>query len=186
MNSANVELISTIIAWSLYPKILGRDGKGWRNLGTNQSISIHPTSIVRLSPSPAIKAVRFMSFYSILQSGASKNYNANSLTPVQPFPLLLLVGQQVQFHPVAHVVTIDGARLRFSFVDYGAAGQNDKTVQSAWKTYLAVKFLRKRLEEIVQRWWKSPGSKLPKRLDAWLEIWNKIVESWPKGEEVRT
>lgn len=92
----------------------------------------------------------------------------------------------MQFHPVAHVMTIDGARLRFSFVDYGTTGANDKAVQSAWKMFLAVKYLRRRLQEIVTRCWKNHGSKLPKRLEVWLDLWNKVVDGWLKREDVRS
>lgn len=68
-NSDNIELISAVVAWSFYPKLLTRDGKGWRSVATNQSISIHPTSVVRSAQMPNVK---FMSFYSILQSSGTK------------------------------------------------------------------------------------------------------------------
>ena len=66
-HSENNELVGAIIAWSFYPKLLARDGKGWRNVATNQAITLHPTSIVRNSHIPAVK---YLSFYSILQSSS--------------------------------------------------------------------------------------------------------------------
>ena len=68
-NNDNVDLVSSNIAWAFYPKLLTRDGKGWRNVATNQTISVHPTSIIRSTPIPHVK---YLSFYSILQSSGTK------------------------------------------------------------------------------------------------------------------
>jgi len=64
-----MELVSAVVAWSFYPKLLAREGKGWRSIATNQAISIHPTSVIRNAVLPNVK---FLSFYSILQSGGTK------------------------------------------------------------------------------------------------------------------
>ena len=111
-----------------------------------------------------------------------RNYNASSLTPVSTLPLLLLAGEAV-FHPAAHVVSIDGARLRFAL--------------DGWRQAVALKYLRRRLEEIMNKTWKSETgvedsergnsadgrirARRPvfnKRLQAWIDVWNDIVESW--------
>jgi ATP-dependent RNA helicase DHX29 len=49
-NSNNDAITSSVIAWSFYPKLLVREApgsKGLRNIGNNQAISLHPTSVNR-------------------------------------------------------------------------------------------------------------------------------------------
>jgi len=164
-NNDNIDLVSAVIAWAFYPKLLAREGKGWRNVATNQAISIHPTSILRSNTvSPQIK---YLSFYSILQSGQARNYNANSLTPVHPLALLLLVGE-ASFHPIANVVSVDGARLRF--------------VIEGWKTAVVLKYLRLRLRAVVEKKWKKADWVLSKSLRRWWDAWELIVKEWEKRE----
>ncbi|KAI9725550.1 MAG: hypothetical protein M1828_003038 [Chrysothrix sp. TS-e1954] len=110
-HNSSTDLLTAVIAWSFHPKILARDHSapkgGWRNIGTNQAVSIHPSSIYRLCSSSSGSGGgggggsgsgsggkdRLLSFYSILQtSGGARNYNANSLTPVSPLLFLLLAG----------------------------------------------------------------------------------------------
>ncbi|KAI9668434.1 MAG: hypothetical protein M1831_001188 [Alyxoria varia] len=236
---ANPALVSTVIAWSFYPKILMRDGKGWRNIATNQSVNLHPTSIIRQVLSSGGSAglstpnMRFLSFYSILQSsGGAKNYNANSLTPLHPLPLLLLAGTTSSFHPTAHTITLDNSRLRFTLMDYlsstttassaattmpttggaGTAGNTggDRAHQSAWRTLVAIKFMRRRLEECVRWRWKNGGGvgggdgsggggggsgtganndvspRLPARLEKWNTLWQQLSSAWAEGNAAAT
>lgn len=165
INNENLELVNAAIAWAFYPKLLAREGKGWRNVATNQAISIHPTSIIRTTALPP--QIKYLSFYSILQSGQAKNYNANSLTPVHPLALLLLVGE-ANFHPIANVVSVDGARMKF--------------VIEGWKTTAALKYLRLRLREVVEKRWKKADWIMPKTLKRWWDVWEEIVRSWEKKE----
>lgn len=89
---------------------------------------------------------------------------------MSPFALLLLAGE-ASFHPTAQVAQIDGARLRFALADRG------------WKAFVALKFLRRRLEEILERRWRRPEAELPKRLARWMALWNElVVEWWRRGE----
>lgn len=69
VSSDNTELVTAVVAWSFYPKLIVREGKGWRSVATNQTITVHPTSVIR---SAQIPNVRFLSFYSILQSSGTK------------------------------------------------------------------------------------------------------------------
>ena len=190
----NADLVASVIAWSFYPKLLVRDGKGWRNVGTSQSISVHPSSVLRQAPPASPERIKFLSFYSILQSGGAKTYNANSLTPVAPLALALMVGA-ASWYPTAFVMGIDGARLRFAVEavalrrkaggsgNGGARGESEARdpadeLIGPWKTYVALKFLRRRLEEIVQRRWKKPADRLPFMLQRWADAWDGIVEGW--------
>ena len=66
LHSENDLVTSSVIAWSFYPKMLVRDTpgtKGLRNIGNNQSISLHPTSINR-----GRLDIKWLSYYHIMQS----------------------------------------------------------------------------------------------------------------------
>ena len=66
INSDNDIVSQSVIAWSFYPKLLVRDvpgGKGLRNVGNNQTISIHPSSVNKGN-----NELRWLSYYHIMQS----------------------------------------------------------------------------------------------------------------------
>lgn len=66
INSDNDIIASSVVAWSFYPKLLVRDtpgSKGVRNIGNNQSISIHPSSVNR-----GHNDIKWLSYYNIMQS----------------------------------------------------------------------------------------------------------------------
>ena len=183
MYSENRILVAAVIAWAFDPKLLSRDpanAKVWRNVASSQPVSLHPTSIVRMAPSPNAQGISFLSFYSILQAKGGR-YNANALTPVAPLGLALLSGTAT-FHFVGHVVSLDGARLRF-VVDVPAlkrkSGEGDaEAVVGPWKTFIALKFLRRRLEEIVRCKSKSPGKGVGDCLERWEAAWVELVREW--------
>lgn len=66
INSDNDVVAASVIAWSFYPNLLVRDtpgSKGLRNIGNNQSINLHPSSINR-----NYRDLRWLSYYHIMQS----------------------------------------------------------------------------------------------------------------------
>lgn len=66
LNSDNDVVSSSVVAWSFYPKLLVRDTpgtKGLRNIGNNQSISLHPSSVNRNQLD-----IKWMSYYHIMQA----------------------------------------------------------------------------------------------------------------------
>ena len=63
LNSDNDTITSSVVAWSFYPKLLVRDGKGFRNVGNNQSINLHPTSVNK-----GHSELKWLSYYHIMQS----------------------------------------------------------------------------------------------------------------------
>lgn len=67
INSDNEVVAQSVIAWSFYPKLLVRDvgSKGLRNVGNNQSISLHPSSVNK-----GYNDLRWLSYYHIMQSKA--------------------------------------------------------------------------------------------------------------------
>ena len=148
---------SSVVAWSLYPKILKQEGKGWRNIANNQTLALHPTSVNKVTLSPDVK---YLSFYSIMQS-SSRFTNAQETTSVSDFALVLLAGDAV-FHMFAGVIVIDGSRLKFKVRD--------------WKAMVALKALRTGFKEALGRLLKYPGRPLGDRQRSWMEFVERIFE----------
>lgn len=152
INSDNDLITSAVIAWSFYPKLLLRENKGYRNVGNNQSISLHPSSVNKGNPE-----LKWLSYYHIMQS---KQYlNAHETTAADTFAIALLCGD-VRIDMYAGVIVLDGNRARFSVAD--------------WKTMLVVKTLRSRLRDILTRSFKTPGKLLSAQQEKWLDVWNDI------------
>jgi ATP-dependent RNA helicase DHX29 len=63
INSDNDTITSSVVAWSFYPKLLMRENKGFRNVGNNQSISLHPASVNK-----GHLELKWLSYYNIMQS----------------------------------------------------------------------------------------------------------------------
>lgn len=63
VNSDNDIISASVISWSFYPKLLVREGKGFRNVGNNQSISLHPSSVNK-----GHMELKWLSYYHIMQS----------------------------------------------------------------------------------------------------------------------
>ena len=63
INSDNDLITTSVIAWSFYPKLLVREGKGFRNINNNQSISLHPSSVNK-----GRMELKWLSYYHIMQS----------------------------------------------------------------------------------------------------------------------
>jgi ATP-dependent RNA helicase DHX29 len=153
----NDVLASSVVAWSFYPKIIKQDGKGWRNIANNQSLGLHPTSVNKTTLNPEVK---FLSFYSIMQS-SSRFTNAQETSPVAEIPLLLMCGEAV-FHMYAGVVVVDGNRLRLKVRD--------------WRTMVVLKVLRAKSKEVMAKLFRNPGRELGDRPRRWMEILEKIFE----------
>jgi ATP-dependent RNA helicase DHX29 len=88
LNSANDTVINSVVAWSFYPKLLIREGKGWRNVANNQAVTLHPTSINK----HADPAIKWLSYYHIMQA-RNRNLNAHETSAVDDFAIALLCGE---------------------------------------------------------------------------------------------
>ncbi|PWY70412.1 ATP dependent RNA helicase [Aspergillus heteromorphus CBS 117.55] len=153
-NSINDTVVNSVIAWSFYPKLLTRDGKGWRNVANNQSVSLHPTSVNKHPDG----SVRWLSYYHIMQ-GRNKNYNAFETTAVDDFAIALLCGE-AEFKMYSGVITIDANRIRFSIRD--------------WKSMLALKTLSLRIRDILQSTFREPHKVPSYKQQQWLDLWQLI------------
>ncbi|KAK2609327.1 hypothetical protein QQS21_002108 [Conoideocrella luteorostrata] len=155
VNCDNDLVSSSVIAWSFYPKLLVRDTpgtKGLRNIGNNQTISLHPTSVNKGFPD-----IKWLSYYHIMQSKTV--YHAHETTAVEPFAIALLCGD-VRCDMFSGVIVLDGNRGRFALPD--------------WKTMLVVKVLRTRLRELLTRSFKQPGKLPTAQQEKWLEVWQRL------------
>ncbi|KAK5115541.1 hypothetical protein LTR62_001200 [Meristemomyces frigidus] len=151
-------VIASIVAWSFYPKIVQKDGKGWRNIANNQALALHPSSVNKTSlPSD----VTMLSFYSIMQA-TSKYTNAQETTPAPEIALVLLAGDAV-FNVHAGVIVIDGHRLRYKVRD--------------WKTMIVLKVLRSRAKEVLARVFKYPGKELTGLSRAWMDVLRVVLDT---------
>ncbi|KAH8169494.1 helicase associated domain (HA2) domain-containing protein [Sarocladium implicatum] len=155
LHSENDLITSSVIAWSFYPKMLVRDTpgtKGLRNIGNNQSISLHPTSINR-----GRLDIKWLSYYHIMQSKTV--YHAHETTATDPFSISLLCGD-VRCDMFSGVIVLDGNRGRFAVPD--------------WKTMLVLKVLRTRLRELLTRSFKQPGKLPTTQQEKWFDVWQRL------------
>lgn len=149
-------VVQSVVAWSFYPKIVQREGKGFRNVANNQNLGLHPSSVNKTGLPGDVK---LLSFYSIMQS-SSRFTNAQETTPAPEIALVLLAGDAV-FNTYAGVIVIDGNRLRYKVRD--------------WKTMLVLKTLRAKVKEVLARMFKNPGRELHGKLQVWMEILESIL-----------
>ncbi|KAI1455583.1 P-loop containing nucleoside triphosphate hydrolase protein [Annulohypoxylon moriforme] len=152
INSDNDVIAASVISWSFYPKLLVREGKGFRNVGNNQSISLHPSSVNK-----GRMELKWLSYYHIMQS--KQFLNAHETTAVENFAIALLCGD-VRIDMYAGVIVLDGNRARFSVPD--------------WKTLLVIKALRTRLRDLMTRSFRMPGKLLTAQQEKWLDAWQRV------------
>ncbi|KAF2402338.1 ATP-dependent RNA helicase A [Trichodelitschia bisporula] len=154
INSDNEVVTTAVIAWSFYPKLLVRDGKGWRNVANSQSVSLHPSSVNKRNPN-----LKYVSYYSMMQMSGNRPYNAMSTNGVQDLPLMLLAGE-AEFKVYAGLVVIDGNRMRWKI--------------DGWKGTIALKVFRKKMEEIVEKKLKAPTKDLSPGLKRWMAMFEQV------------
>lgn len=97
----NDVVINSVVAWSFYPKLITREGKGWRNVLNNQTVTLHPTSVNKR----ADYAIKWLSYYHIMQA-RNRNLNAHETSAVDDFAIALLCGEaefKVHISPFFHL-----------------------------------------------------------------------------------
>ncbi|KAF2134411.1 P-loop containing nucleoside triphosphate hydrolase protein [Dothidotthia symphoricarpi CBS 119687] len=166
IHSDNDILVNSVIATAFYPKILTREGKGWRNISNNQTVSLAPTSVNKGSAT-----AKFLSYYHIMQS-SNKFYNAHSTSATYPLPMVLMVAADMDFKMHAGVISFPGSVLRFAVRD--------------WRAAVALKVLRRRIKEILANSWKSPARQMSEREKEWLGLFLQIfAQKFEKEERIR-
>jgi ATP-dependent RNA helicase DHX29 len=166
MHSDNDLLVNSVVATAFYPKVLTREGKGWRNISNNQTVSLAPTSVNKNSAT-----AKFLSYYHIMQS-SNKFYNAHSTSIAHPLPMVLMVAADMDFKLHAGVVAFPGSVLRFAVQD--------------WRAAVALKVLRRRVKEILASSWKNPARQLGEREQEWLGLFFRMFsEKFEKDARIR-
>jgi ATP-dependent RNA helicase DHX29 len=166
IHSDNDIFVNSVIASAFYPKILTREGKGWRNISNNQTVSLAPTSVNK-----GTSTAKFLSYYHIMQS-SNKFYNAHSTSITYPLPMVLMVAADMDFKMHAGVISFPGSVLRFAVRD--------------WRAAVALKVLRRRVKEILANSWKNPARQLSEREKDWLGFFFQIFEQkFEKEERIR-
>ena len=85
--SANDEICNAVVAAAFYPKLLIRDGKGWRNVGSAKTVKVHNGSVNKETES------EWLSYYGIMQAGGGrKTYDAHETSHVDEIAIALLCG----------------------------------------------------------------------------------------------
>jgi ATP-dependent RNA helicase DHX29 len=165
-HSANDILVNSVIATAFYPKILTREGKGWRNISNNQTVSLAPTSVNK-----GTLSAKFLSYYHIMQS-SNKFYNAHSTSIAHALPMVLMVAADMDFKLHAGVISFPGSVLRFAVRD--------------WRAAVALKSLRRRVKEILAASWKNPARLVSEREKEWLGLFFGVFEGkFEKEERIR-
>ncbi|KAI4906415.1 hypothetical protein J4E90_010634 [Alternaria incomplexa] len=166
IHTDNDVLVNSVIATAFYPKILTREGKGWRNISNNQTVSLGPTSVNKGS-----RTADFLSYYNIMQS-SNKFYNAHSTSIAYPLPMVLMVAADMDFKLHAGVISLPGNVIRFAVRE--------------WRAAVALKVLRRRIKEILANSWKNPARQLSDREKEWLGLFYRMFEErFEKDERIR-
>ena len=153
-NSTNTDVVNTVIAWSFYPKLLIREGNGFRNVANNQSVGIYPASVNKgARPLP-----QFLSYYHIMQA-SSRAYHAHETSVVEDFSVALSCGEG-DFKLYSGVMSIDGNRVKFALSD--------------WKAMLVLRAMRESVRNIVSNTMQSPTEPLSETDQAWFDLWQDI------------
>ncbi|EZF69302.1 hypothetical protein H105_08155 [Trichophyton soudanense CBS 452.61] len=162
INSNNDTIVNSVIAWSFYPRLLTRHGKGWRNVSNNQSVVLHSASVNKHTEN----LPKWLSYYHILQS-RNGNYNAHETSAVEELAIALCCGD-VEFKMYAGIISLDGNRVRFRVRD--------------WKTMLALRVLSTRIREVIAQSLKTPKKELSADHKQWLGLFLQVLEAKKKPD----
>ncbi|KAK6344120.1 hypothetical protein TWF696_007766 [Orbilia brochopaga] len=153
-NSKSDLVVTSTIAAGFYPKIISREGKGWRNIVNSQSLNVSLTSVNRTSTN-----ISWLSYYNILQS-SNKYYDAYETSRVNDVALALLCGD-AEFKLFAGAMIVDGNRIRFVF--------------DSWRGMLAILILRRRIRALTSLRWKNIDSSISDEDRQWFDIAIRVL-----------
>ncbi|EXJ86531.1 hypothetical protein A1O3_03482 [Capronia epimyces CBS 606.96] len=150
--------LNSLMAMALYPRILLREGKGWRNVYTNQQVSLTARSINH--PSNNARPPRWLSFYEAMQN-RSGNLNVFETSSVPESALALLVGVgDAEFKFFAGVLVLGFGKVKLAV--------------RHWRQLMAIKVLRERMRQVLDTCYKRPGEELRENERRWVDSWLAI------------
>ncbi|CCX31615.1 P-loop containing nucleoside triphosphate hydrolase protein [Pyronema domesticum] len=165
-NQGNDAVVNASIAAAFYPKLLAKDGKGWRNVGSGKTVKVAGGSVNKETDS------EWLSYYGIMQTGGGrKTYDAHDTGHVDEVAIAVLCGD-VEWKMFPGTCSIDGNRIKFAFPD--------------WRGLMAVRMLRKRISEILRACWKNPEKELSEQQKVWVQIFWEAMDGVTKAREKRT
>jgi ATP-dependent RNA helicase DHX29 len=150
--------LNAISAMALYPRILMREGKGWRNVYTNQIVSLTSQSVNH--PSHSARPPRWLSFYEAMQNTRSGHLNVFETSAIPESALAILLGSEAEFKFYAGVMVLDGGKVKLSV--------------RQWNELLAIKILREKIEKVLQQCYSAPGREMGEQDRKWLDLWLRI------------
>ena len=162
-NGTNDNTLLSLIALAFYPKLLVREGKGWRNVTTNQQVQLSPTSINKNIPKPPL----WLSFHETMQT-KSRLPSVFGTSAVPESALVLLLGE-AEFKLYSGVILIDGSKIRFSVRN--------------WKVMIALKILRTKMQQLLDHAIRHPGQSLRGPLAKWADLWKQIIAPHQKNTQ---
>ncbi|KAI1626591.1 adenosinetriphosphatase [Exophiala viscosa] len=149
--------LNAIVAMALYPRILMREGKAWRNVYTNQQVSLTSRSVNHNNP----KAPRWLSFYEAMQN-RNGNLNVFETSAIPESALAVLLGD-AEFKFYAGVMVLDSGKIKLSV--------------KHWRQMMAIKILREQLLKVLDTCFKRTGQDLDDGERKWLDFWLNMEAS---------
>ncbi|KAL2429000.1 putative helicase C15C4.05 [Exophiala dermatitidis] len=160
--------LNSIIAMAVYPRILTREGKGWRNVYTNQQVSLTARSVNHPSNSP--KPPRWLSFYEAMQNSRSGNLNVFETSAVPESALALLLGSDTEFKFYAGVLVLDSGKVKLAV--------------RHWRQLVAIKVLRENIRCVLETCcYRRPGQEVPEDQRKWLDFWLSLEAAAAAAQE---
>jgi len=158
---SNDVTVAAVIAVALYPRLLKREGHGYRNVYTNQHLQLVSTSINRISSKPP-------PWLAYLEATQAKNgkLNAFHTSPITQAMLSLLLGE-AGFKFYAGVIEIDNGRVRLSL--------------RTWRKMLAVCRLRSHVNGVINNFFLRPQIPLGEADQRWLKLMANALDGTPQS-----
>lgn len=148
-------MLCTVTAMAFYPRVLSRDGKGWRNVYTNLHVNLAPSSINRAAEKPP----KWLCYYEAMQTKIGAP-NVLETSKIPEATLVMLTGD-AEFKIFSGVIMIDNGRIRFTL--------------RQWRQMVVLGAMRGCLTEVIHKAWQTPGLSLCESDQIWIETFAAMV-----------
>ena len=150
-------LLLTLIAVAFYPRILAREGRGWRNIHTNQQVSLRKESVNHGTTRPP----RWLSFSEAMQTKAG-SLNVFETSRIPDIALALFLGE-ADVKMFSGVISLDTGRVKLAV--------------RHWKQALALKHVRAGIHDMLEGRYRRFDDPLSERDAYWIETLVKMTEA---------
>jgi ATP-dependent RNA helicase DHX29 len=149
-------LLLSLISMAFYPRILAKEGRGWRNVYTNQQVSLAKRSV-----NDGSRSVKYLCFSEAMQAKPG-NLNVYETSRVPEAALALLLGQG-EMKIYSGVLLIDAGKIRLSVAN--------------WKQAIAIKKMRAALNAMLDRSYRRPGRPLLEGDQKWMDLFVEMMKT---------